>query len=83
MASIHNKAFGLVLRDLRKKKKLSQETLGFDANLSRYYISKLELGQSSSPTLDTIEALRQALDISLVDLARLIEEQMAKIPNDE
>lgn len=82
MASLHNKAFGLVLRDLRKQKRLSQETLGFDASLSRYYISILEKGQGS-PTLDTIETLRCVLGISLVDLARLIEETMSSLKNEE
>lgn len=81
MASLHNKAFGLVLRDLRRQKKMSQEALGFEASLSRYYISILETGKGS-PTLDTIETLRRVLGISLVDFARLIEETMSSHKNE-
>jgi transcriptional regulator with XRE-family HTH domain len=56
-------AFGKVLRDCRLEKGLSQERLGFEASLTRNYISLVELGQRS-PTLDTVEALAQALGIS-------------------
>lgn len=64
----HNKAFGQALREFRKARNLSQETLGFSASLDRTYISLLELGQRS-PTLDTIVSLCNALNISIVDMA--------------
>lgn len=41
-------AFGKVVRQLRKERKLSQEQLGFEADLQRIYVSKLELGQQQS-----------------------------------
>ena len=56
-------AFGTVVRECRRERKLSQEQLGFEAGLTRNFISLVELGQRS-PTLDTIEALAQALGIS-------------------
>src|SRR5439155_24967576 len=56
-------AFGVVIRECRKKSGMSQEKLGFEAGLTRNFISLVELGQRS-PTLDTIAALAQALGIS-------------------
>ena len=41
-------AFGKVVRQLRKERKLSQEQLGFEADLQRIYVSTLELGQQQS-----------------------------------
>lgn len=68
----HNKAFGQAIRELRKGKNQSQESLAFDAGFDRTYISLLELGQKS-PTLDTIMALCGALDIGLAQLASRVE----------
>lgn len=55
-------AFGLVLRQLRRARGLSQEKLAFEAGLERNFISLLELGQRS-PSLVTIFKLAQALHI--------------------
>lgn len=68
----HNKAFGQAIRELRRSKNQSQETLAFDAGFDRTYISLLELGHKS-PTLDTIMALCSALDVSLAQLASRVE----------
>lgn len=68
----HNKAFGQAIRELRRSKNKSQETLAFDAGLDRTYISLLELGHKS-PTLDTIIALCGALNVSLAQLASSVE----------
>lgn len=76
--NLQNKAFGIVLRELRRKRRLTQETLSFDAEMARTYISLLELGQRS-PTLDTMLSICRALKISLVDLAALVEEKMAEL----
>ena len=56
-------AFGTVVRECRRERELSQERLGFEAGLTRNFISLVELGQRS-PSLDTVEALAQALGIS-------------------
>lgn len=45
--------FGKVLRQLRIEAGLTQEQLGFEADLRRTYISILELGQQQ-PSLTTI-----------------------------
>lgn len=76
MIKIHNKAFGNVLRRLRKKKNFSQEYLGFEADLTRAYISLLERGLRS-PTLDTLVALCAPLEVSLAALASSIEAELA------
>jgi transcriptional regulator with XRE-family HTH domain len=56
-------AFGRVLRDIREKSGLSQETLAGIADIDRTYVSLLERGLRQ-PTLDTLFRLSQALDIS-------------------
>lgn len=76
----HNSAFGKAIRETRKSKKMSQESLAFDAELTRNYISLLENGRKS-PTLDTIVALCRILDISLVQVASRVEAIMNE--NDE
>lgn len=68
----HNKAFGRVLKTLRTKKQLTQETLGFESSLDRAYISLLERGKRS-PTLDTLVTLCAPLGVSLTFIAASIE----------
>jgi transcriptional regulator with XRE-family HTH domain len=70
-------AFGKVLRQLRQDKGLSQEQLGFDADLRRTYVSILELGQQQ-PSLITIIKLAKALNMSASQLIDLVEIQMFK-----
>lgn len=72
---IHNKAFGIVLREIRTERCQTQEALAFDSGLDRTYISLLELG-GRSPTLDTIMALCQSLDVALTFVSSRIEEVM-------
>ena len=72
-------AFGVVLRELRKNRGLTQEKLGFEADLRRTFVSLLELGEQQ-PTLTTIFKLAAALKISPSKLIELVEEQL-KISN--
>ncbi len=69
-------AFGKVLRQLRQNQGLSQEQLGFEADLRRTYVSILELGQQQ-PSLTTIIKLAQALNITASHLIALVEFQMS------
>ncbi len=55
-------AFGKRLRELRKKRSLSQEKLAELANLHRNYTGLLERG-GANPTLRAIIALARALDV--------------------
>ncbi|PLZ02929.1 XRE family transcriptional regulator [Burkholderia sp. WAC0059] len=72
--SRHSFAFGRALRQLRKARGLTQESLAFDSRLDRGYISILESGRCS-PTLGTMISLCKALDISLTELAAETERQ--------
>jgi len=57
------KAFGLVLRDVRTKAGLSQERLALNAGLDRTYISLLERGLRQ-PTLSTLFQLAEILEVA-------------------
>lgn len=68
-------AFGRVLRRLRNEAGLTQETLGFEADLRRTYISILELGQQQ-PTLTTILKLAGPLKHSAQEIVGLVEKEI-------
>lgn len=74
------KAFGVALEKLRTSRKWSQEHLGFEADLSRAYISLLELGKRS-PTLNTMYDLATAFDLEVDELARLALLEMKQHDN--
>ena len=71
------KAFGSVLRQLRQEANLTQEGLGFEADLRRTYISILELGEQQ-PSLTTILKLSAALKCPAHDLVALVEAELLK-----
>jgi len=73
--NLPNIAFGIVLRELRLKSGLSQESLGFAADLQRNYISLMELGQNQ-PTITTIFKLADALGIKPSKLIDLVENEI-------
>jgi transcriptional regulator with XRE-family HTH domain len=54
---------------------LTQEKLGFEADLRRTYISILELGQQQ-PTLTTILKLAKPLKHSAQDIVGLVESEI-------
>lgn len=67
------KVFGKVLRALRIEAGLTQEELGFEAELQRNYISSLELG-NKQPSLTSLYKISQALRIKPGRLLDLIDE---------
>lgn len=67
-----SKAFGIAIRKLRLSKGLTQEQLGFEADLRRTFISSLELGEKK-PSLTTIYQIAKALDIPMSKLMKLVE----------
>lgn len=69
-------AFGKVLRQLRLEAGLTQEELGFEADLRRTYVSILELGQQQ-PSLTTILKLAKALNQTGSTLVGMIESELA------
>ena len=69
-------AFGKVLRQLRQEAGLTQEQLGFDADLRRTYVSILELGQQT-PSLTTILKLANALNQTGSAVVGMVEDELA------
>ena len=65
-------AFGRVLRKLRMKAELTQEQLGFEADIRRTYVSILELGQQQ-PSLSTSIKLAHDLKISTAEMMAMVE----------
>jgi len=57
------KAVGMELSACRRKKRISQERLGFDAGVHRTYVSLIERGVKS-PTVGVLFRLCQALDVA-------------------
>jgi len=56
------KAVGLELSACRRKKRMSQERLGFDAGVHRTYVSLIERG-IKSPTLGVLLRVCRAADV--------------------
>jgi transcriptional regulator with XRE-family HTH domain len=73
-------AFGRVLRRLRETAGLTQEQLGFEAELRRTYISILELGQQQ-PSLTSILKLAKALNCAPGKLVDLADEELKQFGN--
>jgi transcriptional regulator with XRE-family HTH domain len=59
--------FGKAIRRRRRELDLSQEELAERAELHRTYISDVERGEVN-PSLDTIERLTKALEVSITQL---------------
>ncbi|MCH6205446.1 MULTISPECIES: helix-turn-helix domain-containing protein [Brucella] len=60
---------GLNVQKIRRERRISQEELGFRASKTRAYISGLEAGKRN-PTILTLMALSEALDVELDELLR-------------
>ena len=69
-------AFGRVLRRLRKSAEMSQETLGFESELQRNYVSLMELGKYQ-PTISTVFKLAYALKIPPSSMVKMVEVELA------
>ncbi len=61
------KLIGLRIKELRKKRKLSQERLAEFAAITAAHMSNIETGKEN-PTIDTVSRLALALDINVADL---------------
>ncbi len=55
--------FAKTLRRLREAKGLTQGELADRAGLHRVYVTKLETGAETNPTLDTLRCLAKALGV--------------------
>ena len=63
---------GMRIRFLRQQRHWSQEDLAFNANINKNYISDLENGRRN-PSLEILERIAIALNISLEELFRGVE----------
>ena len=68
-------ALGRVLRRHRKRRRWSQETLAFEANMDRNYVSLIELGRNS-PSVRMLFRLCAALEVSASDLLKEVDKEM-------
>ncbi len=66
------KAFGEVLKNLRMEANLSQETLAYESELDRSYISMLERGLKM-PTIATLFQLAAVLKKAPFEIIKLVE----------
>ncbi|NTZ20973.1 XRE family transcriptional regulator [Paenibacillus sp. JMULE4] len=55
------------IRIIRQQRDISQEQLAFRAGLTPSYVGQLERGQKS-PTVDTLDKISSALNVTLEDL---------------
>jgi transcriptional regulator with XRE-family HTH domain len=67
--------FGIALKAARQRAKISQEELGFRANVHRTYVSQLERGLKS-PSLDVILRVAKPLGVPAWNLVRAVEEKL-------
>ena len=63
---------GMRIRFLRQQRHWSQEDLALNANINKNYISDLENGRRN-PSLEILERIAIALNISLEELFRGVE----------
>ena len=63
---------GMRIRFLRQQLRWSQEDLALNANINKNYISDLENGRRN-PSLDILERIAVAFNISLAELFKGIE----------
>ncbi len=69
------RAFGAVLRELRRARGLSQERLALEAGYDRSYVGELERGEKS-PSLRTIFRLARAIGVSPSALIAAVEARL-------
>lgn len=59
------KEIGAKIREIREEKKLTLRELGFKTELDHSYIGKIERGKVSSPSLETLKRISEALDVEV------------------
>ena len=63
-------SFGMWLKEKRKEKKLTLQALSNISGVSAGYINRLEKGERRAPSIQILEKLSKALDISLQDILK-------------
>ena len=64
------KLIGLRIKELRRTRNMSQDTLSEKVGISSKYLSSIERGKEN-PTLDTLLKLATALNVTLADMFTL------------
>ncbi|MES2177828.1 MAG: helix-turn-helix transcriptional regulator [Gemmatimonadota bacterium] len=70
----HRRALGAVLRAFRERQQLSQETLGFSAELHRNYIGGVERGERN-PSFESLSRWLAALRVSWTEFGVALDEE--------
>ena len=65
--------FGLVIRDLRIKKGVSQERLALDSDIDRTYIGHIEKG-NRNVSIEIVEKLAAYFQMPISELFKIVEE---------
>jgi transcriptional regulator with XRE-family HTH domain len=65
---------GAAIRCLRKKRKMSIETLAAEADMHPYSVSRIERGEQN-PSWITLVSLSDALDVEALEVIRLAGKQ--------
>ena len=66
---------GRIIRDLRRKRSLSQEVLSGLAGIARSHLAMIESGTKNA-SLETLWRIAEALDMSLSELIFMIEQEI-------
>lgn len=61
------KSLGFRIKEIRQKRKMSQEELSFESELHRTYISDIERG-NRNVSIKNIEKIAKALKVSLKEI---------------
>ena len=77
MIEFDNGAVGIVIRNLRKSKKMSQEVLSGLADIGRTHLSAIERG-ARKPTLETFYRISEAMGVRPSELMKAIEDEVNK-----
>lgn len=76
-----DEAFGIIIKNLRKSKRISQNKLAIKCELDRSYIFMLEKG-IKSPTINTVFKIAASLEVKPALLIEQTEELMLKNQKD-
>lgn len=71
-------ALGVALRELRERRGVQQEAVGFDAGLGKGYVNAAELGRLN-PSFLTMLALVRTLRVPLAELVDLYGRELGRI----
>jgi len=72
---VERRALGRAVRELRARRWLSQEALGFRSGLHRNYVGALERGDMN-PTFGTLLRVRRGLDLPLSEVLAVYERHL-------